>query len=143
MNWHELDRGTFHTINYLAGVINVLMPLEDRIENKLIAKFISYLTQTQIYDKTKNFEEFSNDDHISLLNTTRSLDAEKSSLLHRAIKDLIDRPMSINGFEKSMSQVNLKKIDEQPQYDYAEEIMNDDYKREHRSSNRVKRSNYD
>jgi hypothetical protein len=131
----------------MAGVINRLMPLEEKLEDKLIAQLINCLTHTHVHDSELSFRELKVDDgHVLLLNATNMMSKEKYSLLYRAIKDLIEQPSALTKqperkLPQSRSERPSVRKSTKSQYDYAEEILEDEYDSDRPARHRFNRAN--
>jgi hypothetical protein len=142
-----LKKGTFYTLNYMAEIVNKLMPLEDKLLDKLIAQFINCFTHTHTHDTESKFREMRvEENHVLLLNTKNMMSKEKYTMLYHAIKDLIEKPFVLvkpqHGTEKKTTASSEHHEDRHHAVkksnshyanvaDYAEEILDDEYEVEH------------
>ena len=117
-------KGTLHTTNYLIGIVGELMPLESSLEDDVISKIISFLTQSRLEFGEYDFEsEF--DEKVSLLNTSNRMKSKRYAILHKLFKELIRKPFVLS--DKTLGKSQFKKnVTYKEVADYAEEV-NDEY----------------
>ena len=113
-------KGTLHTTNYLIGIISELTPLESTLEDDVISKIISFLTQSRLEFGEYDFEsEF--DGKVSLLNTSNRMKSKRYAILHKLFKELIGKPFVLS--DKTLGKSTFKKNLTFKEYaDYAEEV---------------------
>jgi hypothetical protein len=130
----------------MAEIINKLMPLDEKLLDKLIAQLINCLTSTHIHDSELSLKELKVEEgHVLLLNATNMMSKEKYSMLYKAIKDLIDKPFALI----KQPEKKLESRSERPsvrkgtnsQYDYAEEIREDGHDSDRPVRSRSSRAN--
>lgn len=104
-------------------MIHCLLPLEERIEDRLIVQLIKCLTHTYVTDESDQFDM--SNDTVRLSNGTRTMNREKYNLLYKTIRDLVAEPFNLIQVDRrlpSRGDDTRKFNNGSSHYDYAQEI---------------------